>query len=112
MFAVLESRAPGTIGADEIALHDVVARIEHPNPVIPVAGDHVASGGFGASDQIIAGIANKNAGDDIGERSVAGRRHSDVISLNDIASRCRTADLDAVNAVAGDDISCRPDCAS
>src|SRR5262249_25864273 len=116
--AVADGSHPGGTGADEVPLERVVRGANQLNAGPEVAADDVAGPARGAADGVarravveadafvgipVVGIA----GVPVSERSRAASIDADVVALDDVPGRRATADLNAANGVAADDVACR-----
>src|SRR5262249_43576441 len=99
------------IGADEIALHPVAGGIgtvlEQVDAVAPVARDDVARTRHRAADGVVAASLNKDAVGVVGHGGSAGSVRADVITLHHVVVGVVAGNLDAVGAIAGNDIAGR-----
>ena len=98
ILAVADRAGAAGVGADVVALHQVVARAVDVDAVDVVTGDDVAVSRCGSTDQIGIG-GHPDAVHVIAEVGVAGRVESDVVALDQVAAVAGDIDPGTVEPV-------------
>src|SRR5262249_6056979 len=98
---VPQQRVARFVGADEVALDDVV---------VVVVAREIDALALGAGDDVVSykrsyGIAHGNAERNVADQRQAGWVGPDVVALDDVALGAASADADAGSAVARDDVA-------
>ena len=108
VFAVGNGAGAGGVGADIIPFDHVVfgARTQDEDAQDRVAGDDVAGGGRGAAHRVEGRPADDlHAILAVGQRLGAGDVGADIISFDHVARGARRVEHDAVEGIAGDDVT-------
>ena len=101
---VSEVARSAAIGADEIALHLVAGRTAvDPHAILVVTGDDVAGSGARSADGVALG-RDSYAIEAIAEVQSARGVGADEVALHQVTRRW-SLEVDAVSAVAGDDVA-------
>ena len=87
-----QARCSGDIGADKVALDQVVVREVDHHAGIAVARDDVAGRGRGAADQVARGPLVDHDAVDVGHSASAGDVRADQVARDDVAARARAGD--------------------